>query len=104
MYKRIIKINNQKIDYNIRDVYNHTCIFYAINFHPSTPKYRGAGGVNYAIYKDKPKNRKQQHKLFMPDISVIVRKAHNNGFKLVHKIGMIPASFEYHYLYIFRKI
>jgi len=27
--------------------------FYAINFHPSTPKYRGAGGVNYAIYKDK---------------------------------------------------
>ena len=55
-------------------------------------------------YKDKPKNRKQQHKLFMPDISVIVRKAHNNGFKLVHKIGMIPASFEYHYLYIFRKI
>ena len=55
-------------------------------------------------YKDKPKNRKQQHKLYMPDISVIVSKAHNNGFKLVHKIGMIPVSFEYHYLYIFRKI
>ena len=26
---------------------------YAINFHPSVPKYRGAGGVNYAVFKDK---------------------------------------------------
>ena len=26
---------------------------YAINFHPCTPKYRGSGGVNYSIYKDK---------------------------------------------------
>ena len=23
---------------------------YAINFHPSLPKYRGVGGVNYAIF------------------------------------------------------
>ena len=26
---------------------------YAINFHPSVPKYRGSGGVNYAVFKDK---------------------------------------------------
>ena len=26
---------------------------YAINFHPSIPKYRGSGGVNYAVFKGK---------------------------------------------------
>ena len=26
---------------------------FAINFHPCTPKYPGAGGVNYALYNDK---------------------------------------------------
>jgi methionyl-tRNA formyltransferase len=26
---------------------------YAINFHPSVPKYRGSGGVNYAVFNDK---------------------------------------------------
>ena len=25
---------------------------YSINFHPSTPKYRGSGGVNFAIYNN----------------------------------------------------
>ena len=55
-------------------------------------------------YKNQPKVRTQDHKLSMPDISYVVSKAKENGFKLVHKIGMIPVSFQYHYLYIFRKI
>ena len=55
-------------------------------------------------YKNKPKIRKQKHKLHMPEISVILEKARNNNLKLVHKIGMIPASYEYNYLYIFKKI
>ena len=55
-------------------------------------------------YKNKPKIRKQEHKLYMPDTSVILEKARNNGFKLVHKIGLIPVNFEYNYLYIFRKM
>ena len=55
-------------------------------------------------YKNKSKIRKQEHKLYMPDISTILEKARNNGFKLVHKIGLIPVSFEYNFLYIFRKI
>ena len=55
-------------------------------------------------YKNKSKIRKQKHKLYMPDISTILEKARDNGFKLVHKIGLIPVSFEYNYLYIFRKM
>jgi len=55
-------------------------------------------------YKNKPKVRKQKHKLYMPDTSVILEKARINGFKLVHKISMIPVSYEYNYLYIFRKV
>ena len=55
-------------------------------------------------YKNKPKIRKQKHKLHMPDTSIILEKARNNGFKLVHKIGMIPISYEYNYLYIFKKV
>jgi SAM-dependent methyltransferase len=55
-------------------------------------------------YKNKSKIRKQKHKLYMPNISTILEKARNNGFKLVHKIGLIPVSFEYNYLYIFRKV
>ena len=55
-------------------------------------------------YKNKSKIRKQKHKLYMPDISTILEKARDNGFKLVHKIGLIPVSFEYNYLYIFRKV
>ena len=55
-------------------------------------------------YKKKPKVRKQTHTLYMPDINFIVEKAKGNGFTLIHKIGLIPVSFEYHYLYIFRKM
>ena len=55
-------------------------------------------------YKNKSKIRKQKHKLYMPNINTILEKARDNGFKLIHKIGLIPVSFEYNYLYIFRKV
>jgi len=62
--KEVIKqklISNKKFDYIFcfrsyfilnKKILNNCK--YAINFHPSLPKYRGVGGVNYAIYnKDK---------------------------------------------------
>ena len=55
-------------------------------------------------YKKKPYIRKQTHKLYIPTIDNIVRIARENGLKLYHKVGMIPVSFEYHYLYFFRKV
>lgn len=55
-------------------------------------------------YKKKPQIRKQVHKLNMPSRDSIVTMARNNGFKLFHKIGLIPVSFEYQYIYLFRKI
>ena len=55
-------------------------------------------------YKKRPYVRKQTHELNIPTIDEIVRIAANNGFKLYHKVGMIPVSFEYHYLYFFKKL
>mgnify|MGYP001200442084 CR=1 FL=1 len=54
------KIFNTKIDYIFcfRSFYKLNKLlkkvrYTAINFHPSSPKYRGAGGVNFAMYSDK---------------------------------------------------
>ncbi len=38
----------QKLFYIKKNILNNCK--YAINFHPSLPKYRGVGGVNYAIF------------------------------------------------------
>ena len=54
------KIKNLNFDYifSFRSYYVlkkellNRCKVGAINFHPAQPEYRGAGGINYALYKN----------------------------------------------------
>ena len=55
-------------------------------------------------FKKKPLIRKQTHLLNMPTIDEIISIAQNNGFKLIHKVSMMPVSFGYQYLCFFKKI
>lgn len=50
---------------------------FPINFHPSLPKYRGVGGVNYAIYND--------DKYFGYTVHIINKKIDNGKILFVDK-------------------
>lgn len=62
-----------------------------------------------AIFVEKFKNdsdgkvRKNEHIMYMPDLSEIVDEAQNLGFILEGKIDLIHCQYEYQYVYIFTK-
>lgn len=48
--------------------------------------------------------RRQKHILYMPDISVIVDKAKNNGWEYKSYVDLMPIAFSYGYLLFFKRI
>ena len=49
------------------------------------------------------KVRKQEHQMYMEDLSTIVNMAQDAGFILQGKIDLVKCAYEYQYLYIFTK-
>jgi SAM-dependent methyltransferase len=49
------------------------------------------------------KVRKQEHKLYMEDLSTIVNMAQDAGFIVHAKVDLVKCAYEYQYLYVFVK-
>jgi hypothetical protein len=47
------------------------------------------------------KIRKQEHIMYMPDITTIVDEAQASGFILDSQIDLLQCQYEYQYLYVF---
>jgi len=47
--------------------------------------------------------RRQKHKLYMPSISEIIKKAQNNGWAYTKYVDLMPLSFQYGYLLFFTR-
>jgi SAM-dependent methyltransferase len=63
---------------------------------------------NTAVFDEKfkfndGKVRKQEHILYMDDVSTIVNMAQNAGFLLHGKVDLLKVAYEYQFLYIFVK-
>ncbi len=55
-------------------------------------------------FKKKKEIRKQEHKLYMSNIKDCVNKIKKHGFELVGTTDLIKCSYEYQYLFYFKKI